>query len=288
MKKILSKFFDMDGSINRIQFLIRTSIVYLLILIIYVFNEFVEVFVIELAKNGYIANWLPLYGIIMGIILISLVCSLVLLQLRRLNDLNSPRWLKFLIFVVPINVLLFLYLLVAKGQKTKTNSYHKEMFEQSDNNQDNQSNLSNERNPEIIEVNNNKSYKTKRKTLRYKKILIVVTIMLIVLGKIYMSLFYSPYNGKWQANLYNRLIVLDVKKDEGKLLIYHGSSDNTSVQDRYEILIFESNKKDTKVGIDGGSHKLSVNRGILVLELKNLYSNLGYLDEDVYFKKVKK
>ncbi len=111
-----------------------------------------------------------------------------------------------------------------------------------------------------------------------KKLIFVVMVLIVAMSIAYFNFFYYPHDGRWETELYSREIILDVDKGEGIFKIDHSKG--------HDVLIFEPNKKNTTIGINGSSNKIDVNRGVLIIELDNLYtSELGELNEVLYFKR---
>lgn len=146
------------------------------------------------------------------------------------------------------------------------------------------------------EINNNVDEKTKSYFKNHKDIeskmskpnklskkapvkkLIVIMVLIVAILTVYFNFFYYPHDGRWETELYSREILLKVDKGEGIFKIGNTKG--------YDVLIFEPNKKNTTIGINGSSNKIDINKGVLMIELNNLYtSELGESNEVLYFKK---
>lgn len=139
-------------------------------------------------------------------------------------------------------------------------------------------------NPETINQENSKIEKTRsvlKNNKKFSKRLAIAVMSLVVILLIgYFNFFYYPHNGRWETELYSRKVILDMDKGEGTLKIGHRKG--------YDVIVFDPNKKNTTMGINGSSNNVDVNRNVLVLELENLYtSELGELNEVLYLKRNK-
>lgn len=272
LKSIVNKFFDLGVKISSLQFFLRSVVIYILIGIMIFINEVVDQSNIEMYKQGYYikTNWLGIYSFVMTIVLLILISSLIILQIGRLNDLGKKSGLVILTFVPLLNILFYLYLVLVKSKNNNNNIIlNPEATEFSDNEADV---------GDVGDVVIDKDIKVNRKRIKKKVIvpIILVTVLIsICVGFIFL---YSPYNGKWEGELYHRLVLLEINDDEGRLLFYKNKSRSSSAENIFKIILFEKNKRKTILGIDGGSHKVRVDGDVLVLELDDLYSNLDQLE----------
>ena len=105
-----SMFFRWDNRLNRKRFILRN----LALAAIYVPLFFVTVFLATgiLTKNE---NIIPAANFLLVFLYVLLICSSVMLMMRRLHDLDRPGWFCIGMLIPFINMVLLVYLFFFKG-----------------------------------------------------------------------------------------------------------------------------------------------------------------------------
>lgn len=276
MRKLISKYFDVDGKIGRKQFFLRIIPLYLLVGVFAFINGTMAEVLIDISKNDtyFDINWLYAYSVFMMLCLFLIIISYITLEIRRVNDLNKPKWLLNLNFIPPIGIILLVYLIFAKNKSSK--NALKRYVEVTSGEQINVE--------ETKVIKESITMGNKLKRVLSRKLIVVVTVLLTVLIIVYFSFFNLPHNGEWSSEIYSHRFVLEIKNGEGRIRIYPKGTSKSAINSFY-VLVYEKNKNNTTIGIDGRTHNIKTNGSVLVLELNDLDTKIGVLDNDLYFTK---
>lgn len=299
MSNIISKFFDMKGCISRKQFILRYIVLLIYVFILNVMKEIYVEVVVELAKMGVELNdvVLTISSILIVVLAIFALIINISLIIRRLYDLDKPKGLIILAFIPLVNFIFLFYLMLAKsknkvlenriyeresivqqGDEEAVSLIYREPFESVSMNSE-----------DLVDGTNEKEQiRDSKPTTRVsgKKKFAISLVILIIVSFIYINFFHYPHNGRWVTELNSHKIELKLNNGEGTLKIYYGKK-GPGVAETKDVLIFKPNKRDTIAGIGGKSNRINVNSNVLILELDDIDTVIGRLDETLYFKKVR-